>query len=72
MNKNYEEEYSLLEIAKYNLKKWPIHLICALFFGICAGAYGYANTEPSVIYYEELQQVNAAFFVSEYNDQIAK
>ena len=68
MNKNYEEEYSLLEIAKYNLKKWPILLICALLFGLLAGAYGYKNTEPSVIYYEELQQVNGAYFISDYND----
>lgn len=68
MEKKYEEEYSLLEIVKYNLKKWPILLVCALFFGVCAGGYGYTNTEPSVIYYEELQQVNGAFFVDEYND----
>ena len=68
MNKNYEEEYSLLEIAKYNLKKWPILLICALICGLLAGGYGYKNTEPSVVYYEELQQVNGAYFVSEYND----
>ena len=68
MNKNYEEEYSLLEIAKYNLKKWPILLICALLCGLLAGGYGYKNTEPSVVYYEELQQVNGAYFISEYND----
>ena len=68
MNKNYEEEYTLLEIAKYNLKKWPILLICALLCGLLVGAYGYKNTEPSVVYYEELQQVNGAYFVSEYND----
>ena len=68
MNKNYEEEYSLLEIAKYNLKKWPILLICALLCGVLAGGYGYKNTEPSVVYYEELQQVNGAYFISEYND----
>lgn len=68
MNKNYEEEYSLLEIAKYNLKKWPILLICALLCGALAGGYGYKNTEPSVVYYEELQQVNGAYFISEYND----
>lgn len=68
MNKNYEEEYSLLEIAKYNLKKWPVLLICALLFGLLAGGYGYKNTEPSVVYYEELQQVNGAYFVSEFND----
>lgn len=68
MNKNYEEEYSLLEIAKYNLKKWPILLICALLCGVLAGAYGYKNTEPSVVYYEELQQVNGAYFISEYNN----
>lgn len=29
-NKNYEEEYSLLEIAKYNLKHWVILLICSI------------------------------------------
>lgn len=68
MNKNYEEEYSLLEIAKYNLKKWPILFICALLCGLLAGAYGYKNTEPSVEYYEELQQVNGAYFISEYNN----
>ena len=68
MNKNYEEEYTLLEIAKYNLKKWPILLICTMLCGLLVGAYGYKNTEPSVIYYEELQQVNGAYFVSEYND----
>lgn len=68
MNKNYEEEYSLLEIAKYNLKKWPILLICALLCALLAGGYGYKNTEPSVVYYEELQQVNGAYFISEYND----
>lgn len=68
MNKKYEEEYSLLEIAKYNLKKWPILLACALVVGILAGAYGYKNTEPSVVYYEQLQQVNGAFFVNQYSD----
>lgn len=68
MNKNYEEEYSLLEIVKYNLKKWPILLICALLCGALVGGYGYMNTEPSVIYYEELQQVNGSYFVREYND----
>lgn len=68
MNKNYDEEYTLLEIAKYNLKKWPILLICALLCGLLVGGYGYKNTEPSVVYYEELQQVNGAYFVSEYND----
>lgn len=68
MNKNYEEEYTLLEIAKYNLKKWPILLICAMLCGLLVGAYSYKNTEPSVIYYEELQQVNGAYFVSAYND----
>lgn len=66
-NKNYEEEYSLLEIAKYNLKHWVILLICALIVGLAAGAYGYKNTKPSVIYYEELQQVNGAFYISQYN-----
>ena len=29
-NRKYEEEYSLLEIAKYNLKHWVVLLICAL------------------------------------------
>ena len=67
-NKNYEEEYSLLEIAKYNLKHWVILLICALVVGLAAGAYGYKNTKPSVVYYEELQQVNGAFYISQYND----
>ena len=52
-NKNYEEEYSLLEIAKYNLKHWVILLICALVVGLAAGAYGYKNTKPSVVYYEK-------------------
>ena len=66
--KNYEEEYSLLEIAKYNLKHWVVLLICALAVGLVAGAYGYKNTQPSVVYYEELQQVNGAFFFSQYND----
>ena len=67
-NKKYEEEYSLLEIAKYNLKHWVVLLICALAVGLVAGAYGYKNTQPSVVYYEELQQANGAFFVSQYND----
>lgn len=66
-NKNYEEEYSLLEIAKYNLKHWKILLICALVCGLIAGGYGYQHTEPSVVYYQELNQVNGAYFVSEYN-----
>lgn len=68
MKKNYEEEYSVLEIAKYNLKKWPILLICALLCGVLAGGYGYKNTEPSVVYYEELKQVNGAYFIDEYNN----
>lgn len=68
MNKNYEEEYSLLEIAKYNLKHWHILLACMLIAGILAGAYGYKNTEPSVVYYEQLSQVNGAFFIDQYND----
>lgn len=68
MNKNYEEEYSVLEIAKYNLKKWPVLLICALVCGLLAGGYGYKNTEPSVVYYEELKQVNGAYFVSQYSE----
>lgn len=67
-NTRYEEEYSLLEIAKYNLKHWYLLLICAVVVGVAAGAYGYKNTEPSVIYYEELQQVNGAFYFSQYND----
>lgn len=67
-NRKYEEEYSLLEIAKYNLKHWVVLLICALAVGFVAGAYGYKNTQPSVVYYEELQQANGAFFVSQYND----
>lgn len=66
-DKNYEEEYSILEIAKYNLKRWPVLLLCALLCGLLAGGYGYMHTEPSVVYYQELQQVNGAFFVSEYN-----
>ena len=68
MNKNYEEEYSLLEIAKYNLKHWPILLACVLIVGALAGAYGYKNTKPSVVYYEQLSQVNGAFFVDQYSD----
>lgn len=68
MNKNYEEEFSLLEIAKYNLKHWHILLACMLIAGILAGAYGYKNTEPSVVYYEQLSQVNGAFFIDQYND----
>lgn len=60
-NRKYEEEYSLLEIAKYNLKHWVILLICALAVGLVAGAYGYKNTQPSVVHYEELQQANGAF-----------
>ena len=67
-NKNYAEEYSLLEIAKYNLKHWVILLICALVVGLAAGVYGYKNTKPSVVYYEELQQVNGAFYISQYNN----
>lgn len=68
MNKNYEEEYSLLEIAKYNLKHWPILLVCVLIAGTFAGAYGYKNTEPSVVYYEQLSQVNGAFFIDQYSE----
>lgn len=66
-HKYYEEEYSLFEIAKYNLKHWVILLVCALAVGVLAGAYGYKNTKPSVVYYEELKQVNGAFYVSQYN-----
>lgn len=66
-NKNYEEEYSVLEIAKYNLKKWPILLICALICGLIAGGYGFFHTEPSVVYYQNLDQVNGAYFISDYN-----
>jgi hypothetical protein len=68
MEKNYEEEYSLLEIAKYNLKHWPVLLICALVVGLIAGGYGYMHTEPSVVYYQELMQVNSDYFISDYND----
>ena len=67
-DRRYEEEYSLLEIAKYNLKHWPVLLLCALVCGLLAGAYGYKHTEPSVVYYEQLQQINGAYLVTEYND----
>lgn len=66
-NRKYEEEYSVLEIAKYNLKHWWILLLCALLCAVAAGGYGYLHTQPSVVHYQELQQMNGAFFVSEYN-----
>ncbi|MGN0348907.1 MAG: hypothetical protein ACI4DR_05160 [Roseburia sp.] len=66
-NKKFEEEYSLLEIAKYNVKHWPILLACILVCALLAGGYGYFNTEPEVVYYQNLNQVNGAYFVSEYD-----
>lgn len=69
-NKNrYEEELSVLEIVKYNLKHWVVLLVCAVIGAAVIGGYAYKNTKPSVVYYEELQQTNGAFFMTQYNDQ---
>lgn len=67
--KQYEKEYSVWEIFKYNLRNWPIIVVFALAGALILGIYQYKDTEPTVVYYQELKQVNGSFFIHQYNSQ---
>lgn len=68
-----EREYSVLEIVKVNLKYWKVIVVCMAVFAAALGLYQYKNVKPVVVYYEELQQINASYNISNFsNDGIVE
>lgn len=62
-----EKEYSVLEIVKLNLRYWKILLACMFVFGAAFAYHQYKTVKPVVVHYEELQQMNGSFYISEFN-----
>lgn len=72
MSREYkmDKEYSFAEIIRYNLRMWWLAVILALVCGAVLGGYKYVSLRPYVEneLYQDLQQVEAALFVSDYSD----
>ena len=52
MNREYrrDKEYSLLEVLKFNLRKWWIAAILAVVFALIVGGYKEATLKQYVLY----------------------
>lgn len=71
MNQEYrsDREYSLLEVLKYNLRKWWLAAILAAVFGVLVGGYKAVTLRPYVDneVYQDKTQVCASLLVHEYS-----
>lgn len=71
MNKEYrnDREYSLLDVLKYNLRKWWAAAILAAVFAVIIGGYKAATLRQYVDkeVYQDKVQVSASLFVQEYS-----
>lgn len=72
MNKGYQldREYSVWEIIRYNVRMWWLALICAAVCAAALGGYKLVSLYPYLEKenYQNIQQVTASLYVSEYND----
>jgi hypothetical protein len=64
-----EREYSVLEIVKVNFKNWKILLGAVLLGALVLGGYQFATAKPTARYYYETSQMNASFYMKEYNSE---
>jgi hypothetical protein len=64
-----EREYSVLEIVKVNFKNWKILLGAVLLGALVLGGYQFAAAKPTAQYYYETSQMNASFYMKEYNSE---
>ena len=71
MDQRYESsrEYSLMDILKYNLRKWWLAAILAAIFAVIVGGYKAKTLMPYIDaeVYEDRMQVQASIFVSDFN-----
>ena len=69
MDQRYESsrEYSLMDILKYNLRKWWLAAILAAIFAVIVGGYKAKTLMPYIDaeVYEDRMQVQASIFVSD-------
>jgi hypothetical protein len=64
-----EREYSVLEIVKINFKNWKILLGAVVLGALVLGIYQFATAKPTAQYYYETSQMNASFYMKEYNSE---
>lgn len=72
MSREYrmDKEYSFIEIVRYNLRMWWLAVIMAVICAAVLGGYKYVSLRPYVenAQYQDMQQVEASLFVSDYSD----
>lgn len=75
MNQEYrlDKEYTVLEIIRYNLKKWWLALICAAICAAALGGYKMVSLYPYLEKdaYENIHQVTATLYAQQYSDESA-
>lgn len=73
MNKEYQldKEYTILEIIRYNLRKWWLALICAAVCAVALGGYKFISLYPYLEKdaYENIHQVTSTLYVQQYSDE---
>ena len=75
MNQEYrlDKEYTVIEIIRYNLKKWWLALICAAVCAAALGGYKVVSLYPYLEKdaYENIHQVTATLYAQQYSDESA-
>ena len=73
MSQRYEsrKEYSLMDVLKYNLRKWWLAAIMAVLFAVIVGGYKAKTLMPYIEAetYDEKMQVEASVLLTEYNSE---